>query len=163
MARGAGAGCGADGVIRLGPKNILGYFGEIHPRILDHFEIRESVVGFEVILDALPLPKRRTTTSRGPLSASDLQAVTRDFAFILDTDVPADAVLSAAAGADRLIQDVRLFDLYEGEHVPAGKKSLAISITVQPSDKTLTDAEIDAIAAKLVEKVTRATGGALRG
>ncbi|HBA44057.1 MAG TPA: phenylalanine--tRNA ligase subunit beta, partial [Alphaproteobacteria bacterium] len=105
----------------------------------------------------------RTTTSRGPLSASDLQAVTRDFAFILDTDIPADAVLSAAAGADPLIQDVRLFDLYEGEHVPAGKKSLAISITIQPSDKTLTDAEIDAIAAKLVEKVIRATGGALRG
>ncbi|HAD24113.1 MAG TPA: phenylalanine--tRNA ligase subunit beta [Alphaproteobacteria bacterium] len=154
---------GRSGVIRLGPKNILGHFGEIHPRILDHFEIRESVVGFEVILDALPLPKRRTTTSRGPLSASDLQAVTRDFAFILDTDIPADAVLSAAAGADPLIQDVRLFDLYEGEHVPAGKKSLAISITVQPSDKTLTDAEIDAIAAKLVEKVIRATGGALRG
>ena len=154
---------GRSGVIRLGPKNILGHFGEIHPRILDHFEIRESVVGFEVILDALPLPKRRTTTSRGPLSASDLQAVTRDFAFILDTDIPADAVLSAAAGADPLIQDVRLFDLYEGEHVPAGKKSLAISITVQPSDKTLTDAEIDAIAAKLVEKVTHATGGALRG
>lgn len=153
---------GRSGVIRLGPKNILGYFGELHPRILDHFDLKDTVVGFEVILDALPLPKRRTTTSRGPLSASDLQAVTRDFAFILDTDIPADAVLSAAAGADPLVQAVRLFDLYEGEHVAAGKKSIAISITVQPSDKTLTDTEIDAIAAKLVEKVTRATGGELR-
>ena len=153
---------GRSGVIRLGPKNILGYFGEIHPRILDRFDLKDTVVGFEVILDALPLPKRRTTTSRGPLSASDLQAVTRDFAFILDADIPADVVLSAASGADPLIQAVRLFDLYEGEHVAAGKKSIAISITVQPSDKTLTDAEIDAIAAKLVEKVTSATRGELR-
>ncbi len=153
---------GRSGVIRLGPKNILGYFGELHPRILDHCDLRDTVVGFEVVLNALPLPKRRTTTSRGPLSASDLQAVTRDFAFILDADIPADAVLSAATGADPLIQAVRLFDLYEGEHVAAGKKSVAISITVQPSDKTLTDAEIDAIAAKLVQKVTSATRGELR-
>ncbi len=121
------------------------------------------IAGFELYLDALPAAKRKGT-AKPALDASDLQPVRRDFAFLLDRDVPAGDVVRAASGADRaLISGVDVFDVFTGQGVPEGKKSLAIEVTLQPRDKTLTDAEIEAVAAKIVAAVTKATGGELRG
>ncbi len=153
---------GRSGTIALGPKP-LAYFGELHPRILAAFDVRGPVSGFEIFLDAIPEPKTRATKARAKLDASDLMAVERDFAFVLDAGVPADQVVKAARGADRqLIERVEVFDLYEGHGVPQGKKSLAISVRLQPKERTLTDAEIETIAQKIVSAVAKATGGVLR-
>jgi len=155
---------GRSGVVRLGPKNVLACFGEVHPAILDALDLRGPVMAFEIILDAVPQPKLRNSTARATLRSSDLQPVTRDFAFVVDSSVTADQVLrAAAASAPDLVTDVSLFDLYEGERVGAGRKSLAISVTLQPREKTLTDKEIDAIAESIIAGVKKATGGALRG
>jgi phenylalanyl-tRNA synthetase beta chain len=154
---------GRSGTIALGPK-VLAYFGELHPRIVSAFDLKGPVAGFEIFLDAIPEPKTRTTKTRAKLEASDLMAVTRDFAFVVDTAISADQVVKAARTADRqAIEGVELFDVYEGQGVPAGKKSLAIAVTIQPKEHTLTEAEIDGIAQKLVAAVTKATGGVLRG
>ncbi len=153
---------GRSGTIALGPKP-LAYFGELHPRILAAFDVRGPVSGFEILLDAIPEPKTRATKARAKLDASDLMAVERDFAFVLDAGVPADQVVKAARAADRqLIERVEVFDLYEGHGVPQGKKSLAISVRLQPKERTLTDAEIETIAQKIVSAVAKATGGVLR-
>ncbi len=155
---------GRSGVIRLGPKNALANFGEVHPAILDALDMRGPVMAFEIVLDAIPLPKARSGASRAPLRSSDLQPVIRDFAFITGVAVTADQVLRAAAGAaPDLITDVSLFDVYEGDRVAAGRKSLAISVTLQPREKTLTDKEIDAVADAIIAAVKKATGGELRG
>ncbi len=155
---------GRSGVIRLGPKNALANFGEVHPAILDALDMRGPVMAFEIVLDAIPLPKTRGGPSRGTLRSSDLQAVSRDFAFVIDAAVPAAELLRAAAsGAPELITGVALFDLYEGERIGAGRKSLAISVTLQPREKTLTDKEIDAVAEAIIAAVKKASGGELRG
>ncbi|MBV8458829.1 MAG: phenylalanine--tRNA ligase subunit beta, partial [Acetobacteraceae bacterium] len=147
---------GRSGTLRQGPKTILGTFGELHPSL----DLTGPAVAFELFLDAIPDPKRR----RG--SAPDLppfQPVRRDFAFVVDASVPADAVLRAAKGADRgLITSVVLFDRYEGPNIPRGKTSLAIEVTFQPRDHTLTEAELEAAAAKVVSAVAKATGAELR-
>ena len=125
--------------------------------------LSRRVVGFEIYLDAIPAAKGKSIT-KPPLDASDLQPVKRDFAFLLDAGVPAADVVRAASGVDRaLIADARVFDVFTGKGVPDGKKSLAIEVTLQPREKTLTDAEIEAVAAKIVAAVTKATGGELRG
>lgn len=121
-------------------------------------------VGFEVYLGGVPLPKARGSRARPPLDASAFQAVTRDFAFVVAADQPADAVVRAAQSADKaLITDVSVFDVYAGEALGPGRKSVAISVTLQPRKATLTDAEIDAVAAKIVANVEKRTGGTLRG
>ncbi len=138
-------------------------FGEFHPDLLAKLGVDAPIAGFELYLDALPAAKRKGT-AKVALDASDLQAVRRDFAFLLDRDVPAGEVVRAASGADRaLIAGVNVFDVFTGQGVPEGKKSLAIEVTLQPRDKTLTDAEIEAVATKIVAAVTKATGGELRG
>jgi len=155
---------GRSGVLQLGPKNRLAAFGELHPRVLEAMKVKGVVVGFEVYLDNVPLPRGSAETARPPLAASDYQAVERDFAFEMDSDVPADKVIKAVRGSDKkLISDVTIFDVYEGEHVGAGKKSVAFSIRLQPTDKTLTDDEIDVVAAKVILNVEKASGGSLRG
>jgi phenylalanyl-tRNA synthetase beta chain len=152
---------GRSGALAMGPKP-LAWFGELHPRILGAFDLKGPVAAFEILLDAIPETKARGKT-RPAFEASDFPAVERDFAFVLDRAVTAEAVLKAARGVDRqLIQRASVFDLYEGKGVPEGKKSLAISVRLQPREKTLTDAEIDAIAQKIVTAVTKATGGTLR-
>jgi phenylalanyl-tRNA synthetase beta chain len=114
-----------------------------------------------VLLDAVPLPKLR---QRPALKLSPFQPVERDFAFVVDQHVAAEQALRAARGVDRkLVSGVRLFDLYAGPGVPEGRKSLAITVTLQPVEATLTDAEIDAFSKALVAQVTKATGGVLRG
>ena len=154
---------GRSGALKLGPKVTLGVFGELHPDTLAAFDADGPMAAFELYLDALP-PAKRKGTAKPALEASDLQAVRRDFAFLVDAGVAAGDVLRAASGADRaLIADVKMFDVFTGQGVPAGKKSLAIEVMLQPRDKTLTDAEIDAVAEKVVAAVVKATGGELRG
>jgi phenylalanyl-tRNA synthetase beta chain len=151
---------GRAGRLRLGPTE-LGHFGELHPDVLDAFEVEGPVAAFEVFVDAVRLPR---AGRRPPLQLSVFQPVERDFAFIVDSDLPAETLLRAARSIDRkLVTEIRLFDVYAGKGLPQGKKSLAISVTLQPQDATLTDAEIDALSKRLVAQVEKATGGTLRG
>jgi phenylalanyl-tRNA synthetase beta chain len=152
---------GRSGTVRLGPRTVLARFGEIHPSVLAALDLKGPAVGFEIMLDALPLPRPR---GRKALKLSSLQPVERDYAFLVDQAVTAEQVLRAARGADRkLATDIRLFDLYAGQGVPEGKKSLAITVTLQPVEATLTEAEIDAYSKLLVAQVAKATGAVLRG
>ena len=154
---------GRSGRMGLGPKKTIAVFGEVHPRILKAMDVKGPAVGFTIWPAEVPLP-RKAGASRGALAISDLQAVERDFAFVLDADVEALNVVNAAAGADKaLIEEVRVFDEFVGGSLGEGKKSLAITVRIQPSEKTLTDEDIEAVGAKVVEKVTKATGGTLRG
>ncbi|HET6184487.1 MAG TPA: phenylalanine--tRNA ligase subunit beta [Acetobacteraceae bacterium] len=151
---------GRSGTVRQGPKTVLGTFGELHPSVLAALDVPGPMAAFELYLDAIAEPKRRR---RGPPDLPAFQPVRRDFAFLVDAAVPAEALLRAARGAERaLITGVVLFDAYQGEKVPADKKSLAIEVTFQPRERTLTDAEIEAAAAKVVAAVAKATGAALR-
>lgn len=154
---------GRHGVICLGPKKVLGVFGEIHPKVLREMDVKGPVVAFTLWPTEVPLP-RKSGASRGALVLRDLQAVERDFAFVVDAGVEALSLINAAAGADKaMIEDVRVFDEFIGGSLGEGKKSIAVTVRIQPQDKTLKEAEIEAIASKVVEKVTKATGGVLRG
>ncbi len=154
---------GRSGTLRLG-AGVLAWFGEIHPRILRRLEAKPPMAGFEVFLDRVPMPKAKAGKARRLLRASPFQPVERDFAFVVDEGVAADKLVRSARSVDKaLIADVAVFDLYGGEGVEAGKKSLAISVTLQPTEKTLTDEEIEAVAKKIVENVAKQTGGVLRG
>ena len=149
--------------ITLGPKIVLAAFGELHPKVLREMDIKGPAVGFSVHLAATPEPKNASAT-RPALRISDLQAVERDFAFVVDADVEAINVVNAAQGAEKaLIEEVRVFDEFIGGSLGEGKKSLAITVRLQPTDKTLTDEEIDRVGKAIVEKVGKATGGVLRG
>ncbi len=154
---------GQSAVVQLGPKTRLGCFGVVHPGVASRLDVAGPVVAFEIYLDALPAPKSKAT-QRPPLELSDLQAVTRDFAFVVKKDVAAGDVLSAVRGADKkLISGVQVFDVFESaEALGADKKSLAVEVTLQPRDKTLTDDEIDAVAKRVVSAVGKATGGEIR-
>ncbi len=154
---------GRSGKICLGPKKVLGVFGEIHPKVLAEMDVKGPAVGFTLWPAEIPFP-RTSGTTRSALTLRDLQAVERDFAFVLDANVEALNVVNAAAGADKaLIEDVRVFDEFIGGSLGEGKKSLAITVRMQPTEKTLTEKDIEAVAAKIVEKVAKATGGVLRG
>ena len=155
---------GRSGVVRLGPKTVLGRFGDIHPSVLRSMDVDGPLVGFEVFLDAIPDSKKKANKARPALELSGLQSVERDFAFIVGADVPAGNLLRAAAGADKtLITDVNIFDVFEGKSVGDGKKSVALAVTLQPKAQTLTDAEIEAISNKVIAAVEKETGGQLRG
>ena len=154
---------GRHGVMCLGPKKVLGIFGEVHPKVLQEMDVKGPAVAFTIWPAEIPMPKK-TVTTRPALKLSDLQPVERDFAFVVDADVQALDLVNAAAGADKaLIEDVRVFDEFIGGSLGEGKKSLAITVRMQPKDATLTEKEIEAVAGKIVEKVTKATGGTLRG
>jgi len=154
---------GRSGRITLGPKTVLARFGEVHPRTLATLQADGPIVAFEISLDALPVPRARATKARPALNASDLMPVRRDFAFVVETATRAGDVVRAARGADKaLISDVTVFDVFTGESLGADHKSIAIEVTLQPSDQTLTDEQIDAIAAKVVAAVEKSTGGRLR-
>jgi phenylalanyl-tRNA synthetase beta chain len=152
---------GRSGVLRQGPKTVLATFGELHPAVRRALDLPGAAVAFEVFLDAVPEPKRR---KRGVPDLPAFQPVRRDFAFLVDASVPAEALLRAARGADKaLVADVVLFDRYAGERLPEGKVSLALQVTLQPRERTLTDAEIEAAGTKVVAAVTKGTGAVLRG
>ncbi|GBD49930.1 phenylalanine--tRNA ligase subunit beta [Methylopila sp. Yamaguchi] len=155
---------GRSGVLQLGPKVVLGAFGELHPRTLAALGVSGPLVGFELILDALPQPKAKPTRAKPPFDGSAFQPLSRDFAFVVDRDVPAGELIRAAQAAERkLVTRVDLFDRYEGPGVPEGKVSLGLAVTLQPREKTLTDAEIEEISARIVAQVAKATGATLRG
>ena len=154
---------GRSGTIQIGPQNVLGYFGELHPRALEALKSEGPLVAFEVILEKIPQPKAKATRAKPALELPPLQPVERDFAFVVDRAVKAADILRAAQGVDRkLITDVTVFDVYEGAGVDPGKKSIAIAVTLQPREKTMTDQEIEAVAAKIVAEVAKRTGGVLR-
>lgn len=154
---------GRHGMICLGPKKVLAVFGELHPKVLREMDIKGPAVGFTIWPDEVPVPKSKTNT-RPALVATDLQAVERDFAFVVGADVEALTLVNAALGADKaLITDVRVFDQFIGGNLGEGQKSLAVTVRLQPTTATLKDAEIEAVSAKIVDKVTKATGGILRG
>ncbi|MBI6629759.1 phenylalanine--tRNA ligase subunit beta [Pontibaca salina] len=154
---------GRHGMICLGPKKVLGIFGELHPRILEAMEVKGPAMAFTLWPEAVPFPRKAGAT-RPALKLADLQAAERDFAFVVDAEVEALALVNAAAGADKaLIETVRVFDQFIGGSLGEGKKSLAVTVRLQPKDKTLTEAEIEAVSKRIVEKVAKATGGILRG
>jgi phenylalanyl-tRNA synthetase beta chain len=154
---------GRSGTIQIGPQNVLGYFGELHPSALEALGADGPLMAFEVILDRIPEGKQKATRAKPVLELSAFQPVSRDFAFIVDRNVKAGDLVRAAQGVDKkLITAVTVFDLYEGKGIDPDKKSLAIAVTIQPREKTMTDQEIDAVAAKIVAEVTKKTGGTLR-
>src|SRR5262249_2117808 len=154
---------GRSGTIQIGPQNVLGSFGELHPRALEALDAEGPLVGFEVILERIPEPRAKPTRAKPPLELPPFQPVERDFAFVVDRAVKAGELARAAQTADRkLITNVTVFDVYEGEGIAPGSKSIAIAVTIQPRDKTMTDQEIDAVAAKIVAEVGKRTGGVLR-
>ena len=155
---------GRSGTIQIGPQNVLGHFGELHPRALEALDAEGPLVAFEVILERIPDSKQKTTRAKPVLDISAFQPVTRDFAFVVDRAVKSGDIVRTAQAVDRkLIAGVTLFDVYEGAGVDPGKKSVAIAVTIQPREKTMTDKEIDALAAKLVAEIAKRTGGVLRG
>ncbi|MCW8843916.1 MAG: phenylalanine--tRNA ligase subunit beta [Rhodobacteraceae bacterium] len=154
---------GRHGKICLGPKKVLGVFGELHPKVLAEMGVKGPAVAYTIYPEEIPMPRKKNAT-RPALVVNDLQAVERDFAFVVDKDVEALTLLNAAAGADKaLIEDVRVFDEFIGGALGEDKKSIAVTVRLQPTDKTLKEADIEAVAAKIVEKVSKATGGSLRG
>jgi phenylalanyl-tRNA synthetase beta chain len=155
---------GRCGTIQIGPQNVLGHFGELHPRTLEALDAEGPLVAFEVILERIPEGKAKATRSKPVLELSQFQPVTRDFAFVVDRAVKATDIVRTAQAVDRkLIAGVGVFDVYEGQGIEAGKKSVAIAVTIQPREKTMTEQEIDALSAKLVAEVSKRTGGVLRG
>ena len=154
---------GRFGTLRLGPE-ALARFGEIHPAVANRYDLRGRVAAFEVFMDAIPQPKTKTGAgkTRPPLRASAFQPVHRDFAFLVDADLPAETLVRAAIGADKsLIADAAVFDVYAGAET-AGRKSIALTVTLQPTDGTLTDAEIEAVADRIVAAANKHAGAVLR-
>ena len=153
---------GRSGTIQIGPQNVLGHFGELHPRVLEALGAEGPLVAFEAILEKIPEPKAKPIRSKPALELSPFQPVSRDFAFVVDAAVKAGDLVRAAQSVDRkLVTGVSVFDVYE--NVEPGKKSIAIAVTIQPREKTLTDQEIEALGAKIVAEVGKRTGGVLRG
>ncbi len=154
---------GRSGVLKLGDR-VMAHFGELHPQLVAEADLKGPVAAFEVFVDAPPLAKAKATRARPKLVLSAFQPVERDFAFLVDAGVEAEKLVRAARNADRaLISGARVFDVYAGKGVPEGKKSLAIAVTLQPVERTLTDAEIEAVSTKIVGAVAKATGAVLRG
>jgi len=154
---------GRSGTIKMGPKVILGYFGEFHPTTLEKLDVSGALCGFEVYLDAMAEPKKKATRTKPALDLSPFQAVKRDFAFVVDKTVEAGAIIKAATSVDRkLITGVNVFDIFEGASVGDGKKSVAIEVQIQPAERTLTDEDFEALTQKIVASVAKFTGGLLR-
>jgi phenylalanyl-tRNA synthetase beta chain len=155
---------GRSATLRFGPQNRIGWFGELHPRILKALDVKGPLVAMEIVLDALPAPKARPTKMKPKLALSPFQPVTRDFAFVVDRAARAEDLLKIARGIDRaLVSEVTLFDVYDGKGMEPGKKSLGLALTLQPKERTLTDAEIDGVGEKLVAEAGKKLGAALRG
>jgi phenylalanyl-tRNA synthetase beta chain len=151
---------GRSGTIQMGPKNQIAWFGEIHPGLLAEMDVKGPIVAFEIVLNAIPAPRQKGT-AKPALVLSDLMPLSRDFAFVVEPNVQAAELLKAAKGADKaLISDAQIFDVFK---LPDGKVSLAVSVTLQPKEKTLTDEEIDFTSKKIIAAVNKATGATLRG
>ncbi|MDB5509618.1 MAG: pheT [Hyphomicrobiales bacterium] len=155
---------GRSGTLQFGPKGVIGHFGEFHPRVLEQLDVSGPLCGFEIVLDAIPAPKPKPTKVKPKLDLAGLMPLERDFAFVVDRGVPAAEILKAAQAADRaLIVSADVFDVYQGSGIAEGKKSVAISVVLQPREKTLTDVEIEKISERIVADVSKKTGAVLRG
>jgi len=153
---------GQSGTLRLGPKTVIAAYGVLHPRLARAFDLDGTVVAAELYLDAIPLPKK-SGFMRAPYAPPALQAVTRDFAFLIAADKPAGELLRAVRGADKAnIVSARLFDDFRGAGVPEGQKSLAVEITLQPLEKSYAEADLKAIADKVTAAAAK-LGAQLRG
>jgi phenylalanyl-tRNA synthetase beta chain len=154
---------GRAATLKLGPKTPLGWFGQLHPSACEALDAEGPIVAFEITLDAIPAPKAKPTKTKPKLIRSDFMAVERDLAFVVGEAVSAADIVKAAESAERsLVAKVGVFDVYRGEGLPEGAKSIAIHVTLQPRERTLTEAEIDAAVSKVVSEVSRKTGAALR-
>jgi len=154
---------GRSGTIQIGPHTVLGSFGELHPRAVEALNAEGPLAACEVILEKIPEPKAKATRAKPALELSPFQPVERDFAFVVDRGVNASDIVRAAQSIDKkLIINITVFDVYEGKGIDPGKKSIAIAVTIQPREKTMTDAEIDALGQKIIAEVRRKTGGMLR-
>jgi phenylalanyl-tRNA synthetase beta chain len=143
--------------------HLVAEFGELHPRVLKALDAEGPMLGFEVTLEAIPEPKRKAVKTRPALVLSPLMPLRRDFAFVVDQATPAGELVKPILGVDKqLIEAARVFDVYQGKGVPDGKKSIAVEVTLQPRDKTLTDAEIEALSARIVAVAEKAVGAKLR-
>lgn len=148
--------------LQLGPKNVMVEFGELHPRVLKALDADGPMLGFEIVLDNVPEPRGKSGKARGSADLSALMPLTRDFAFVVEDAKPVGDLVRAATGADKaLIADVRVFDVYRGKGVDDGFKSVALEVVIQPREATLTEAEIEALTAKVVGAVEK-QGGKLR-
>lgn len=154
---------GRSGQLCLG-KTVLAQFGELHPLYKESMDISSPVVMSEIFVDQLPAAKAKKTTAKPTLTLSDYQAVERDFAFLVSEDTPAADIIRAITGADKkLIQSVSIFDIYQGKGVEEGKKSVALSITLQAMDRTLKEEEITAVSKEVVNSAEKKLGALLRG
>jgi phenylalanyl-tRNA synthetase beta chain len=150
--------------LQFGPQNVIGWFGQLHPSAVETLDVEGPLVAFEIVLDKIPAPKLRATRAKAKLERLDFMPVERDLAFVVPLNVHAADLVKAALSAERgLIAAAQVFDVYEGQGVPNGHKSVAIAVTLQPRERTLTDAEIEAVVAKIVAEVAKKTGAALRG
>ena len=154
---------GRSATLQFGPKNIVGWFGQLHPSVCEALDAEGPIVAFEIVLDAIPAPKARPTRAKPRLDRSDFMPVERDLAFVVEESVRAGDLLKAAQSAERaLVSDIGVFDVYQGKGLPDGTKSIAITVTLQPRERTLTDAEIEAAVGRIVEEVSKRTGATLR-
>ncbi len=154
---------GRSAKLQLGPKTLVAEFGEVHPRILRELDAEGPMLGFEIALEAVPEPKRKAVKTRAALQLSPYMPLSRDFAFVVDLATAAGDLVRPILGVDKqLIEDARVFDVYQGRSVPQGKKSVAVEVVIQPREKTLTDAEIEALSARIVAAAEKATGAKLR-
>lgn len=155
---------GRSGTLKLGPKVVLGYFGEFHPDVLELLDVSGALCGFEVFVDTIPEPKQKATCTKPALTLSQFQSVKRDFAFVVDSSVEAASVIRAVNGADKkLIAGAQVFDIFTGSALGDGKKSVAVEVVLQPLDRTLTEEDLEAVAKRIVDNVAKQTGGVLRG
>jgi phenylalanyl-tRNA synthetase beta chain len=155
---------GRSGVLQLGPQTVIAHFGELHPAIVEAMDLPGPIVAAEIVLEAIPVPKQKATRTKPALAMSGLMPVARDFAFVVDETVEAARIVKAAESADRkLIGEVGVFDVYRGEHVGPGRKSVALEVVLRPTERTLTDDDIDAVSKAIVAAVSKATGATLRG
>jgi phenylalanyl-tRNA synthetase beta chain len=154
---------GRSATLQFGPKNVIGWFGQLHPSVCEALDAEGPIVAFEIVLDAVPAPKAKPTRAKPRLDRSDFMPVERDLAFVVEESVRAGDLLKAAQGAERaLVSDISVFDVYQGKGLPEGAKSIAITVTLQPRERTLTDAEIEAAIARIVAEVSKRTGATLR-
>ncbi len=155
---------GRSATLKFGPKTIVGWFGQLHPGVCEALDAEGPIVAFEITLDAVPAPRAKATRAKPKLERSDFMPVERDLAFVVDASVRAADVVKAALAAERsLVTDIGVFDVYQGKGLPEGSKSIAINVTLQPRERTLTDAEIDAAIARIVAEVSKKAGATLRG
>ena len=149
--------------LQFGPKTVVGWFGQIHPSVCDALDAEGPIVAFEIVLDAIPAAKAKPTKAKPKLDRSDFTPVERDLAFVVADSVRAGDILKAAKSAERaLVSDIGVFDVYQGKGLPEGTKSIAIAVTLQPRERTLTDAEIEAAVSRIVAEVAKKTGATLR-